>query len=272
MSQHPVISEPIFAEYQDHMGDDLAVANAARASFGKESEWVFTADGLDWSLKDTDARLIRFLASGYTSGEWEDLLDEIITVCSTPMLGYRERRDELAAMLKAHKRRAQHWAPFAHCHLKLRMRLPVFLARQMVKHQVGATWSEESRRYVDDSPTFWFPDEWHTRPGNVKQGSGSALGDYEQTLTNVESLESTQQALDTYHRLLQRGVAPEEARIHLPLNMMTTVVWTGSLLFWARVHWQRADSHAQLAAQELARQISEIVKPHFPVAWDALTN
>ena len=84
--------------------------------------------------------------------------------------------------------------------------------------------------------------------------------------------EHTDNALALYSDAVSRGIAPEEARIVLPLNTMTTVTWTGSLLFWSRVCNQRVDSHAQLAAQELGKLIADIVRPLYPVSWEALTG
>lgn len=253
--------QQIKAEYLDHMGSDLTVVNAARASFGKESEW---ADAEHRTLKPADAGLIRYLATGYRTSEWEGFLSHIRDVALSGDSA------ELTKALHAYKRRAQHWAPFAHPQISIRVQMPIFLARQFVKHQVGGTWSEESRRYLSDEPDVWFPDEWHTRPDDVKQGSGDVHENSE--MWGQAAREHTKNALAFYGQAVGSGVASEEARIVLPLNMMTTVVWTGSLLFWSRVCNQRVDSHAQLAAQELGRLISGIVGPLFPVSWKALTG
>lgn len=272
----------ITAEYRDHMGSDLSVVNAARASFGKDSEWlnhrdpnVQPYDNQVWqakgnqllSLKKADASLINFLASGYRSNEWADFLDQIKNaVLNSPPTGID---DNLTALMKEYKNKAQHWAPFAHPHITIRIQIPIFLARQFVKHQVGGVWSEESRRYLSDMPEVWMPDKWHTRPEDIKQGSGDLIEEQDQA-TAIAAI-STNSALGSYNYLIGAKVAPEEARIVLPLNMMTTVVWTGSLLFWVRVFNLRADSHAQLAAQELAKLIAGIIRPLYPVSWDALT-
>ena len=249
---------PITAEYMSHHGDDLLVVNAARASFDKESWW---ADAEKLTLKEGDAGLIRYLASGYRTSEWDCLINQIISTVN---------KDTLTYLLRQYKRRAQHWAPFGHPHLTMRVTMPIFLARQFVKHQVGGTWSEASRRYISDEPSYWFPAAWHTRPEDVKQGSGDTVYDQD----GVDSLARgvAEGANEAYLDLLEEGVAPEEARMILPLNMMTTVVWTGSLLFWSRVYNQRVDSHAQLAAQWLAREIGDIVAPRYPVSWEALTS
>lgn len=267
--------EQIKAEYIDHMGSDLMVVNAARTSFGKESAWLPSGnindypgvvfqqiDGRPVNLSKEDANLIRYLATGYRTKEWDAFLDEIrdAVINGSPA--------DLTNLLHAYKRRAQHWAPFAHPHLILRMKLPMFLARQFVKHQVGGVWSEESRRYMSSEPEFWFPKEWHGRPDDIKQGSDGLVA--QQGIADTIAEHTTRNALDAYNKLLGGGVAPEEARIVLPLNTMTTVTWTGSLLFWSRVCNQRVDSHAQLAAQELGRQIADIVRPRYPVSWAAL--
>jgi thymidylate synthase (FAD) len=272
--------EQITVEYLDHMGTDLTVVNAARTSFGKESDWVYAyppedAEGnqLDHEppkvLKPEDANLIRYLATGYRTKEWDEFLGEILEVANKHIDSIARTR--LTKLLHAYKRRPQHWAPFAHPHLSLRMQLPMFLARQFVKHQIGGTWSEESRRYISDEPGVWFPNEWHGRPEDVKQGSGYVIGTqvFQDDLSDRAEKVAVH-ALNTYEEMVAAGVAPEEARIVLPLNTMTTVTWTGSLLFWSRVCNQRVDSHAQLAAQELGRQIADIVRPHYPVSWAAL--
>lgn len=269
--------EHIFAEYLDHLGTDLTVVNAARASFGKESKWSDLGlypnmPAHARTLKPADANLIRFLATGYRTSEWDEFLDQIIDAVihmereGTVATGKKELTD----LLHGYKRKAQHWAPFAHPHVQIRVQMPIFLARQFVKHQIGGTWSEESRRYISDEPAVWFPDEWHTRPEDIKQGSGGLVED--QWTVGSYASGVTQHALTAYDQMLKLGTAPEEARIVLPLNMMTTVVWTGSLLFWSRVCNQRVDSHAQLAAQELGKLISGIVEPLYPVSWKALTS
>jgi len=267
----------ITAQYLDHMGSDLTVVNAARTSFGKESTWdwddierpldtlpdndVFNGAGNKRVLREADANLIRFLATGFRTKDWDALLEEIIS---------SKDKDELTDILLHYKKSAQHWAPFAHPHMQIRMKLPIFLARQFVKHQVGGAWSEESRRYMSSEPEFWFPKEWHGRPEDIKQGSDGLVADQERVFWH--SRDATAAALGTYNTLLAMGVAPEEARIHLPLNTMTTVTWTGSLLFWSRVCNQRLDSHAQKAANELASKISHFARPLFPVSWAALVG
>lgn len=258
----------IKVEYIDHLGTDLTVVNAARTSFGKESDWDWVDGGggaCDTRvLKRADSNLIRFLATGFRTQEWGKLLDGVRASV------YVEDKETLTEILENYKKSAQHWAPFAHPHLQIRMKLPIFLARQFVKHQVGGVWSEESRRYISNEPEFWFPEQWHSRPDDIKQGSEGVHP--ESVMWGQAAVEHTKNALSFYMQAVGSGIAPEEARIVLPLNMMTTVTWTGSLLFWSRVCNQRLDDHAQKAANVLAGQISEIARPLFPASWAALVG
>lgn len=252
-----VVLEPVRVEYVEHMGSDLSVVNAARASFDRVSNYE-DAGG----LRQADANLIRFLARGYRTDEWDDLADELLSL---------DDRRAMQRALKTLRSKAQHWAPFAHPHVTLRVILPVFAARQFVKHQVGGVWSEVSRRYVSRTPTYWLPQVWYDRPEDIKQGSGGPIA--AQSWATEAAMRALEEATDAYERLLALGVAPEEARLVLPVSHMTTVVWTGSLLFWARVANQRLDAHAQrTATREVAAGIDRILASLFPVSWPELVG
>ena len=117
--------------YKGHMGNDLTVVNAARVSFGKESEWDYEeSDGYSFKqhMKLKDKKLIKYLAK--------------------------------------HK----HISPFGHCFASFHIKAPVFVARQLVKHKF-LRWNEISRRYVDSEPEFYVPDVWRGRSADKKQGS-----------------------------------------------------------------------------------------------------
>lgn len=164
-----------------------------------------------------------------------------------------------------------HWSPLAHTSISIRVKAPIFMARQFVKHQIGLVWNEESRRYIDDTPEFYMPEVWRGKPLNAKQGSSSTVVDIMQdggTWNPV--IEVVEECLGTYNYLLSTGVAPEQARMVLPQNTMTNWIWTGSLVAFARVCKLRLDSHAQKEAQELAQKIHDVVAPLYPVSWAAL--
>lgn len=177
------------------------------------------------------------------------------------------QRDRLINYLATHK----HTSPFRHTSISIRCSVPIFLARQLGKHQVGMSWNEVSRRYVDTSPKFHFPEEWRSRPdASIKQGSGGVHEENEVIrqwyFEYIGAIEAN------YEKLLEMGVAPEMARMILPQSMMTEFVWTGSLMAFAHVYNLRIDGHAQLEAQEFAKRLDEIIRPLFPVAWEKLTG
>lgn len=230
--------QSISVEYIDHMGSDMRVCNMARQSFGK---WKDESLELD----EKDLGLLEYLSTGVA----------------------KEDRGDYEKMYKA----STHWAPFAHCILSIRVRVPVFIARQLVKHQVGLVWSEESRRYISDEVGYWLPEVIHAVPeGSIKQGSGG-VHPKDETLRAFMWI-STETAIQNYYHLLREKVAPEEARMVLPLNHMVNFSWTGSLLALLRVLKQRQDGHAQLAAQEFARKLKPILEEHFPNAANAFTK
>lgn len=175
------------------------------------------------------------------------------------------------ARLVKYLARHNHWSPFAHTSVQFRVKAPIFVARQLAKHQVGGVWNEVSRRYVDSEPEFYIPAEWRGRPdGSVKQGSGEPV--HHQKLVEAVVKKTTAETLEIYNALLSSGVAPEMARMVLPQNTMTEWYWTGSLMFWARVCRQRLDAHAQAESQQVALLVSKHMRKFFPVSWDALMN
>lgn len=159
-----------------------------------------------------------------------------------------------------------HWSPFAHTSLQFRIKAPIFVARQLVKHQVGGVWNEVSRRYVSDEPEFWFPDVWRGKPENAKQGSS-----HKQVEVQTHYLmQDLSHVLAWYEGMIDSGVAPEQARMVLPQNTMTEWIWTGSLMFFARVCRLRLDAHAQAETQEVAQLISDLIPKEFEHSWKAL--
>lgn len=158
-----------------------------------------------------------------------------------------------------------HWSTFSHCMMSFRIKAPIFVARQLGKHQVGLSWNEVSRRYVSDTPEFYVPVEWRTKARNVKQGSSDKTVKIE---LNVE--EYNNNCLKMYNDLLDTGVAPEMARMLLPQNMMTTWWWTGSLYAFCRVCKLRLDPTAQKETRDVAQLIYDECLKLFPVSWTHL--
>ena len=180
------------------------------------------------------------------------------------------RKDErLISFLAKHG----HWSPFAHVILQFRMKAPIFCARQLVKHQVGLTWNEISRRYVDTDIEFYEPKIWRKAADNVKQGSSDESSGWERWGSRIEkSMNSTQLALAEYEDAIASGVCMEQARMLLPQSMMTEWYWTGSLVAFARIVKQRTHSTAQLETQEVALLIKKALdeKETITHSWRAL--
>jgi len=224
-------------ELIDSMGSDLSVCNAARVSFAKESQWEYQHE-----------------EGVHPFDQFKEL---------------SEKDQKLITYLASHG----HWTPFAHAFLSFRIKAPIFVARQLVKHQVGLAWNEVSRRYVDDEPEFWFPEVWRGKPVNAKQGSDGIIPS-EQPDMDIDMYVRIMgdKALATYVELLQHGVAPEQARMVLPQNTMTEWWWSGSLAAFSRVCKQRLDSHAQSETREIAMMINDIALERFPHSWKALQS
>ena len=162
----------------------------------------------------------------------------------------------------------EHWSPFAHASLQFRIKAPIFVARQLVKHQVGLVWNEVSRRYVDFPPELYRPDAWRGRPVNSKQGSD---GTVELGQTIDHNLETTMEScLILYNTMIQKGVAPEQARMVLPQSMMTEWYWSGTVYAFARVCNLRCKPDTQKETQDVANEIDKLADEAFPYCWKYL--
>jgi len=182
---------------------------------------------------------------------------------SKPAENYTEEQNvRLIKYLAMHN----HWTPFSHTSVQLKVAAPIFVARQLFKHQIGGTINEVSRRYVTDDPAFYIPKEWRSKPVNAKQGSGDLI------IADIDITQHVDNSVTLYNELLSKGVAPEMARMVLPQNMMTEWYWTGSLVFWARVCNLRLDSHTQEESRMVAQPISDICSKLFPVSWPQLVK
>ncbi len=212
--------------YIDHMGSDLRVVNAARVSFDKVSTW----EKSDYNLND------------------QSLVNVLL-----------EKDAKLIRYLAKHN----HWTPFGHCQATFRIKAPIFVARQLGKHQVGMVWNEVSRRYVDSDPRFYRPKSWRKRARNIKQGSSEETIKY-----STAPLYSY--AYQCYSNMLDDGICPEQARMVLPQSMYTEWYWTGSLAAWARVCKLRLDPHTQRETQEVAKMLDKEMVKLYPISWKAL--
>jgi len=165
-----------------------------------------------------------------------------------------------------------HWTPFGHVQLQFRIKAPVFVARQLVKHQVGLVWNEVSRRYVDEPPEFYNPELWRIRAEDKKQGSSDEVLERD-SLVFKEYWELMTNAAELYERMVQeKNIAPEQARMILPQSMMTEWYWTGSLAAFARVVNLRSTPDAQLECRLVANLIDDKINTLYDLdtSWNAL--
>ena len=156
-----------------------------------------------------------------------------------------------------------HWSPFGHASMQFHIKAPVFVARQLVKHQVGLTWNEVSRRYVDTEVEFYEPTEWRLAAENKKQGSSEETVKY--NLAPAHRF-----AKQCYENMLNMGIAPEMARMVLPQSMMTEWYWSGTLYAFARVCNLRCKPDAQKETQNVGWDIDRYARKLFPASWRAL--
>ena len=169
-----------------------------------------------------------------------------------------------------------HWSPFGHASVQFRIKAPIFVARQLVKHQVGLTWNEISRRYVDYEPEFYEVDKWRGRPVDKKQGSSEEEiewvdGNEEVSTTSLQT-EIEALAEYNYNWMLRAGVAPEQARMILPQSMMTEWYWSGTLYAFARICNLRCAEDAQYETRIVANLINDECEKLFPISWTELRN
>lgn len=247
------------AEYIDHMGDDLAVVNAARVSFDKESDWEIHSFDCEDAAEE-------FAASEGGTVDWDYVYSDK-WFGGYPVTRLSDADTRLIQYLAKHN----HWSPFAHTSIKLRMSAPVPIRTQCFKHKQGFVENEESRRYISGTPELYVPEHFRSKPeGSIKQGSGDIHPRSE--YWKEEYILFTDGCLRTYEDMISSGVCPEQARFVLPQGVIVNWIWTGSLYAYANFYNKRTDPDAQKESQDLALKVGEIIKPLFPVSWAALTG
>lgn len=195
-----------------------------------------------------------------------------LTVANAARVSFHKHHDALTVgdtglikYLANHK----HFSPFNHCFVTFRVKAPIFVARQLVKHEY-MPWNEVSRRYVDEEPELYNPEEWRGRAENKKQGSGPPLAEEEQVDIDFARIEAEIMSVGFYQYLLEKGVAPEQARMVLPQNLYTEWYWSGSLKAFAKMCLLRCTEDTQKETRYIANIISNKMGVLFPVSWAAL--
>jgi len=205
--------------------------------------------------------------------EQVDVMGSDLSVVNAARVSYAKSKDKLDPSdekLIKYLADHNHWSPFAHTFLSFRIEAPIFVARQLVKHQIGLVWNEESRRYINDTPKIHKIKQWREKPQNSKQGSGDQII-IDDTLFNQIQMHM-QNSLLLYDKLIQANVAPEQARAVLPLSTYTSWIWSGTLYAFARVCKLRLDDHAQKETRDIAHALDVCCMDSFPLSWKYLKN
>ncbi|MFN8518816.1 MAG: FAD-dependent thymidylate synthase [Chloroflexota bacterium] len=218
----PVLDQG-FVRVVDYMGDDHAIVQAARVSYGAGTRTV-----------RSDAGLIDYLM------------------------------------------RHQHTSPFEMCELKLHVKLPVFVARQWIRHRTASV-NEYSGRYSEIADTFYDPDpaDIGRQSTTNRQGSVGAVSPEAAAAAKAQWRDDAARAYEHYRTLLDGGedaVAREVARIGLPLSHYTEWYWKVDLHNLLGFLALRMDAHAQTEIRAYAAAIGAIVAAWVPLTWASFTD
>lgn len=260
-------------------GSDLSIVNAARRSFNTRSEWDMIVGGQvvdgphyeELQLKNKDKRLLEFLARGMTCDDFEDFLTNV----SNADMGCTQGDcNKLKELLWSWRNTPTHDTPFNHTFISFEVKAPIFVRAQVVKHEY-LIMSEFSRRYITNDIEFYKPDVWRVQSKDKKQGSSGEhplFNHGKGTGYRAEEYERNQDALNFYLRLVDMGVAIEQARMVLPQSTMTEWTWSGTLGAFAKMCTLRCHPEAQYETRLLANQVYEYLKVYWPVGAPALVE
>jgi thymidylate synthase (FAD) len=203
-----------------------------------------------------------------------DVMGDDRTPAQTARTSFRNRRErtpEEDAKLTDYLVKNRHTTPLEFCQLRFYMKMPIFVARQIVRHRTASI-NEISYRYVKAAREFYVPDDLRMQqaPTHNKQGSSSEIvDDPERCAAVIHSICTL--AFDNYEWLLGAGLAPELARIVLPVGTYTEWYWQIDLHNFLHFLKLRLDPHAQYEVRVYALAMLQLVRPIFPTiiaAWE----
>lgn len=263
-------------------GSDLTVCNAARKSFGKRSSWdIITSNDVTYDyesnsmignviqevkLKPKDKRLLEFLARGMTAGDFESFTDDFSR--QDEYWWEENGKGDLIELLWTWRNTPTHDTPFNHCFVSFEVKAPIFVARQLVKTEYTIM-SEYSRRYITDDVEFYQHD-YREASEDKKQGSGGTHKD--NTHWQRQAQIANERQLEIYNSMIADDIAPEQARGQLPLDLMTSWTWSGTLGAMAKMCRERLGSDAQKETHYVAEQVYGVLKGYYPVSAKCLVE
>ena len=214
------------------------------------------------------------LADGTGFVECMEVFGSDLTVVNAARVSFANESKELVERDKkliVYLAKHGHISPFFHPQIRLRLKMPIFVAREWFRHTIGFARNEVSRRYVDFEPELFAASEWRERDTNKKQGSKTDAVECNDEIAQLVG-DWNKGAINLYNTLLEKKVAPELARTILPQNMYTEFIETASLSAYARLCYLRLDPQAQAEIREYATLVSKLLEEQFPVSWAALTT
>lgn len=201
-----------------------------------------------------------------------EVMGNDLTVVNAARVSFHKESTEMSeadGKLIRYLAKHKHVTPFFHPQIRFRIKMPIFVAREWFRHQIGFARNEVSRRYVDEQPEVYWPTELRARDPKLKQGSKAESVEDNHGCRDI-MWAAYKASCEAYNDLLMKGVAPEVARMALPQGMYTEFIETGSLAAYARLCALRLDPTAQKEIQQYAEAVSELLKDKFPVSWAAL--
>jgi thymidylate synthase (FAD) len=164
--------------------------------------------------------------------------------------------------------RHKHTTPFEMVEFKFRIKCPIFIARQLMRHRTASI-NEISARYSIIENDYYIPSPFRTQSSTNKQGSEEPLEDLDVTSRYIQTCES---AFNTYKLMLEKGVSRELARCVLPQSTYTEFYWKINLHNLLHFLKLRMDSHAQLEIRDVANYIYTLIKEKVPITAEAFED
>lgn len=249
--------------YIDHCGTDLTFVNSARRSFGRKSDWIMNESG-EKTLKDSDISLLEYLVRGMSSKEYTNLMEQISKETDI---------NAIEEMIWKFRKTPEHDTPLNHSLITLDVEAPIFSHRHLIKHEYMIC-SEFSRRYIKDDLRFYLPLVHRFGSSDVKQGSSSEQINTE-TLNKRLSKEYDIDINEIINKSTQlfsmmtsesENICIEQARAYLPLSLMTSWTWSGTLCAYTKMCNLRLDSHTQLETRLIAQMVRDILYELYPIS------
>ena len=229
-----------------------------------------------------------------TADDFDELLGSV-SIEGAWNSGYISEEDgnikELTELLWQWRNTPTHDTPFSHSFFSFEVKAPIFVARHLVKHEY-LIMSEYSRRYITNDVEFYQPEVWRKAAEDVKQGSsdegfeGYFYHEYKEDDSEIPyqyqcgvdtPLDTVvgnynQRCLSLYTDMVNRGIAPEQARIVLPQSLMTSFTWSGTLGAFSNMCKLRLSKDTQYETRLVAEGVYKELKKQFPISAPLLVE